>query len=664
MDAPDRFVVLATRLHQRWEFIRRRSRSSVRRLPLGSDPTAITERRVAALYFVGVALLVLYPLLPPGYVLTLDMVFSPHANYTEFALRDKGPLYYGRLPFTLVLDALSLLVADWVLQKVILVALVAGSGLAMYVSVPARSPAAKLFAGTLFALNPFVYVRLLAGHWYFMLGYAALPLAVCAVYAALAPDNRTPNSRATSARWGAVGWSTVVAVFDPHAAVLLALALGPVVALRFVEAVDRRALATRLGWLGVVVTGLNAYWLLPALVSLADRSTELTVISSLDLVAFGARGTVDGNLPLSVAMLYGFWRGGDLLPIDVLPRWLVFAAFCLLLFLAVYGLSSHRDDPLAVGLAVAAMLAFLFALGVRSGVTAPVFGPLYEHVPVLRGMRDTQKFVGLLALSYAYLGGLGLDAILHEIRGEDTRQQGRLERRRSLGPSDRRTGTVDQRIVAVDRRTVAALVVVLVALSTPFAYSATAVGGFSGQLEPVAYPDEWDAVNDYLGDDSSSRVLFLPWHQYLDLSWTDRRVANPADIYFEKPVIRGQNIGFVGIESQAAAPAHRAVEAVLDDGAERTDVGAQLAPIGIEYVILATEADYRQYDYLDEQSDLTRVTENELLVVYRNDAFDEAPPATSWPPVTRPVPWTALLVGSVISILTALAGIGVRFRRG
>ena len=630
----------------------RRYEASILRRDGGSRSGVLTEGRLAACYFVSLALLVLYPLLAPGYVLTLDMVFSPNANYTAFAFRDKGPLYYGRLPFTLLLDALSLVVADWVLQKAILLSIIAGGGYAMYRTVPVRSPAAKLFAGTLFALNPFVYVRLLAGHWYFMLGYAALPLAIGAVYAHLTADR--PGARS---RWRAIGWTTVVAIFDPHAAVLLAIAFVPIVSLSYLSVADRRSFTTRLFRLGALVVAVNAYWLVPALATLLDRSTKLSAISSLDLVAFGARGTVDGNVPLSVAMLYGFWRGGDRLPIDVLPRWVVFACFGFLLFLVIYGWASRLNDPLASGLALAAVLSFLLAIGVRAGTTGPYFRLLFEHVPVLRGMRDTQKFVGLIALSYAYLGGIGLDALLREIRSERTPHLGR-------SADGWRTGQLrGGRGWPVHRRTVVALVLVLLALSTPFAYTVTALGGLGGQVEPVTYPEEWHEANDYLGDDPSSRVLFLPWHQYLDFTWTDRRVANPSDVFFEKPVIRGQNIEIAGIESQSTTPAHLAVEEVLADSAERTDFGARIAPIGVEYVILAKEVDHHRYGYLEDQDDLSLVLENERLLVYRNDAFDSKTSPHAFPSASKPTPHFAILVGSVISLFVVLGGVVDSFQR-
>lgn len=597
---------------------------------------AVRRSALPVAYFLTLALVVLPPLLSPGYVLSLDMVFGPNADYVDYLFRTKGPMYYGRLPLLVLLDALSMAVADWVIQKLLLLALVTACGVGMYRAVPATSVTARLFAGTVYAVNPFVYVRLLAGHWYFLFGYALLPVAVVGIYAYL-----DPNRERSASLSRAVLPATAVAVFDPHAAVLLAIAAACVSVCLVRPAADRaRETCERCVSLGIALAGLNAFWLLPALWALSTGGTHLAVIGAPDLTAFGTAGTVRGNVPLSVAMLYGFWRGGYRVPWDVVPLSAVVGAYTLLLVAATHGWYRRRDDPRVNGLLLAAVVGFVLGLGVEFAPTAPLFRALYEEVSLVRGMRDTQKFVALLALGYAYLGGLGVDDVISRVDAE--------------GASPTWDGRPGRRSFVVSRRTLGGVVLCVAVLSLPLAYTFPMVGGFSGQLTSTEYPDEWGEANRYLaGDADEYRVLFLPWHQYMDFSWTDRTVANPSDLYFERPVVRGRNVEVGGIESQATDPTHVAVADLLRED-EPTDVGGRLSALGIKYVVLTKEVDYRRYEFLHEQSDLRVVVENDGLVVFRNEAMTGQSGPGEWPADAPSVPRDALGVGAAVSLLSTL----------
>lgn len=598
-----------------------------------------SETLIAAAYFLGLAVLVFYPSLGPGYLLSLDMVVVPEMNFLSFGLDGKDPLYYGRLPVLAAFDALGLVIPAWAIQQLALIAIVAGGGFAMYTVLHGRSPVASLFAGTVYAINPFVYARLLAGHWFFLLGYAALPLAVMATASFL----RSGSGKGWVRLRRAARWTTVVALFDPHAFLLLGV-LAWLLALMTTlgkSVSSKRTVARRFGTYGVVAVGINAFWLLPAVHALFTGTSLLSSVTSVDLAAFSARGTVGGNVPLSVATLYGFWRGGAIQPVDLLGLPVAIVLYAVVLFFAVYGWHEHREEAVVRAISIAALIGFVMAMGLSHPVAAPVTRWLFEHVLPLRGMRDTQKFAALLALAYAYLGGLGLDSLAEEFL--ETCRSGRLDwfRGRYVGP---------------DRRATLAVVFVLIVLLVPMAYSVTMFGGLWGQLEPTDYPAEWEQADDYLdGDSSDYRVLFLPWHQYMDFSFTDRTVATPADLYFDERVVRGRNIELAGIESQATDPTRVKIRSLLAAGGESTDLGSELSTLGVKYVMLGKEVDYERYDYLQDDAAFDVVLENDRLILYENKAFSNPNPG-AWPRVGPLVPWTSLAVGTGVSVL-ALVGL-------
>ncbi|WP_338727340.1 alpha-(1-_3)-arabinofuranosyltransferase family protein [Haladaptatus sp. DJG-WS-42] len=591
--------------------------------------SVVSHDILAVGYFLLLSLLVFYPLLDSGYILTLDMIFAPTADYLQFGLTTKGPLYYGRLPFLAVLDAAALVAPDWLIQKVILVCLPVWCGWSMVRACRGQPRVAALFAGTLYAFNPYVYVRLLAGHWYFLLGYAFVPLAIVSFAQYL--DEGQPRSLV-----GAVWWTTLVSVFDPHATVLVAVAGGCLFVTHAASEWRRHAeiLASirRFATFSAGAFLVNAYWLLPALAAGVTGGTRLTAISGADLTVFSAGGTIAGNVPLSVSMLYGFWRGGYLTAFELLPSWLVFGLFCGLLYLAVRGAVTASDEPLVAGVALCGVGAFVLSLGVSTSFSDPLFRTLADVLPLFRGMRDSQKFVGLLCFAYAFLGGRGVSQLVSE----------------GGGRSHDETDVSHRRWTLPSRRSVLRVVCICLVLATPLAYAAPMFGGFSGQVETTTYPESWHTTNDYLvGASDGSRTLFLPWHQYMDFSWTDRRIANPAPLFFETPVIASENLEVGDVRSRATDPTHEEVAAILEHPDD--DLGERLAAVGVEYVILAHEVDYRRYDVLTDHEDFSVAVASPGLTLYKNNAYapGEAPRAGPL------IPLWPLLVGSVVSVVTA-----------
>jgi len=590
------------------------------------------------IYYFLLTLAIFWPLLRPGYILTLDTVWVANRNYLAEHVLSNG--IGGQTPYLAFLQLLEIFLPAWATQKIVLFLVILVSGISAHVSVPSRSAYGKYFAGTLYAVNPFIYTRFLAGHLYVILAYAFVPLAVRSFYDFLHDQSK----------WKAVLlWTTIVGIFTPHILFTLLLIQACIFLFFIVYAKSERLIIIKNTIrLGLFFAVLNSFWILPVFFSVFNGSSVLSYISTPDLSAFTGRGTISGNILISLAMMYGFWRGGYVYPFHLAPKWIFILLFAVILFFAVHGFLSSRKKSLKMGLALSAIISLVLASGITYPYFAPVFEYLFEHFFIFKGMRDSQKFVGVLVLAYSFLGGIGVDELVTDLKkneklkallkgSKDSKMpkssyfNNYIRRRFTLIHADSTLNQLQSTLISILKRTglwglalkdkqkILSIVMVGAIVAVPISYSFTMFNGFHGQIEPKDYPAEWYEVKEFLKNDTDDfDILFFPWHQYITFKWSDRRIANPANIFFEKPVISGQNaeVGDVGIQS--SNPTQRYMEYLLEHKSEVGNFGELVAPLNARYIILAKDVDYQQYGFLYDQDDLKLVIENEEIVVFMN----------------------------------------------
>ena len=148
-------------------------------------------------------------------------------------------------------------------------------------------------------------------------------------------------------------------------------------------------------------------------------------------------------------------------------------------------------------------------------------------------------------------------------------------------------------------------------------------------FQPSNYPDSWFEVNELLNEDADDFiVLFLPWHQYLAFNFTHPKViGNPADTFFDRKVIAGDNIEMGKIYTQSVRPESAYVENELVFAENpMKDLGNKLNHLNTKYVILATGGTYKNYKFLDKSEELEIVYYSEDLVLYLNKVWQKSNP--------------------------------------
>lgn len=543
----------------------------------------VQRQRVWLLYSV-LALVVLAPLLHPGYILTLDMVFTPHLRMPTSSSND--------YIFRVFLHALNAVLASDVIQKLLLFMVLLLSGVGMHRLVRYLSGAdsseqqsiGAYIGGILYVVNPFIYDRFMAGQYQVLLGYALLPWFVQLLLRFLA----VPGS-ATMLRLAAC--AVVVSIVSIHSiglmVVLGMVALGVVLWQRRGNK-EWRAKLWKFSLLALVILAVaSSYWLVPIALGKGSVATQIAGIGAADQSAFATVG--DGVLGKigNIVRLQGFWAiVYDMydLPQALVPVWgLITLMVWMLIVAGGVSMWRSRHRAMVVILVLSALIASVLALGVLSGWPA-------AHIPLLAGYREPQKFVALIALAYAVFAAFGAVATLAYVRA----QGGRLF--------------------------YVGAIILLVVL--PFVWTPTMLRGFNGQLRPVQYPADWFAANALLKrDDGNYQTLFLPWHLYMRFGFTDRITANPATAFFDKPVIVSDDPEFRGAALSNPTTAKRALDRLLPNAEHTSDLGAQLAALHIKYIIVSHDDDYRKYAYLVHRSDMRLVAKHATLDVYRNEAY-------------------------------------------
>lgn len=536
------------------------------------------EKRVIWFEYGAVALAILLPLLLPGFILTLDMVFTPNIALPS----DITNTYPLELLFWLVHFILP---AD-IIQKIVLFVILLFSGVGMHTLLRSLNMRDKVapdlwrlalyFGGIFYMINPFTYSRFMAGQWLFLLGYAMLPFFVRSLLKFYSSPNLKTTLKLTA-------WAfAIITASVHHAAMLVIVALlVPIFAtvFRYWRKGQFRRYA---GWsaaaLGIMAL-LCSYWIVPAILGHGAIGSAVASRSSADFSAFATNGNGALGAVGEVVRLQGFWaetRQLYALPQNMVPAWgVLFLAVWILV--AVGASRAWKASRLLVAFAISCVV-----LGVVLAAT-PLIEAVSHYIPFAAGYREPDKFANLIALGYAMLGTLGVAFAAQW---------------------------------AVDKfRDVGGQVVTIICLLLPLAITPAMLWGFGGQLSPKQYPAGWYQMDEKLRSaPGQKRVLFLPWHQYMAFGFSGRIIATPAEKFFSVPVIASDDPEFGSIAPTEPNAEKAAIKKALDTPATLVSV---LRAHNINYVLLAKEDDADSYSYLSKDKGLTKAAENDTLVLYK-----------------------------------------------
>jgi hypothetical protein len=463
------------------------------------------------------ALLVVAPLLRPGYLLLRDAVSTPRSYLTDAALGLASAPRATPQDFAVALA--SHVVDGGIVVKALLVAglWLAGWGAARLVAqlLPETGAGGQFVAITLAIWNPYVGERLLQGHWSLLLGYGCLPWVATTVIRLRSAESSFWPIFFSLAFWIALAGLTPTGL-------ILAATVGLVcVAVRGHGISRWRCAATVL-----VDAALAALpWLIAALLGLssADRMWS----HAPGIAAFAARAEPALGTLGSLASMGGIWNG-DAVPASRATFFTLVSAVVLLAVVAA-GLATIRHSRAARPLLVLALASILTPAVLATGPGLAVLHAVVEAVPSLGVLRDGQKWVALAMPGYA-LAGAGAVLTL----------------RRWLRPTAATLGCC------------AALLLSLPDLAW----------GVGGKVQSVHYPGDWAAVAEAINR-APAMVAVLPADTMRRFTWSGPApVLDPLPRWLRADVLTTGDLTISGATVLGEGDRAREVQRLLLAGAD------------------------------------------------------------------------------------------------
>lgn len=547
------------------------------------------KKYVSQFIFAGLALLVMLPLLKSGYVLSLDMVFTPHIAVPE----QISPSY----PFWWLLHILNLGIPTPILEKALLFGILFMSGWGMYrLMQQLQSKRAdaetwqwgSYFAGVLYMFNPFVYDRFMAGQYMVLAGYAMLPIFAWALWRLY----KQPDMRHAVWLAAITSLTMIISIHAVGPLLLITMGMAAIMVVRHRLAKDR--LLSFGKWLAAVAVAtvvVHSFWLIPTALGKGSTATIVSGFTAADQQAFA---TNPGSLGLigNVLALQGFWGESKNLfftASDMYSWWLIPVIALWALVLAGVVIVWRRQRTVAViGLSLI-VIAALLAVGTAGTFAASFNRFLVDTVPFFAGYREPQKFVMVIVLVYAYFSATAVAAITQQFKGDQKLKE--------------------------HWQTAGAIFMLIPVLCTPLM-----PWGFHNQLRAADYPVEWYAVHDRLkvqcqGD---CKTLFLPWHLYMRYDFAGRIIASPATAFFGPYIVSSTDPELDGAAGYTQTSLQKTISGTILPQAEQgKDIAEALRAQQIQFVLLAKENDYKRYAYLDEQKGLKVELDTPTLKLYR-----------------------------------------------
>ncbi|HPN54295.1 MAG TPA: hypothetical protein PLB52_00015 [Candidatus Moranbacteria bacterium] len=526
--------------------------------------------------FFAIAVFLLYPTFQSGYIFLLDWSVRPEISLADVDWKIDSIV-------RIINYGLASIVSFGVFQRIYLFAIIFFLGLAGFrLAKNTGNVFAQYFAGIFLIFNPFIYARLVEQPG---IALGSLFFFWFLIYFLEYLAEKEKNRKI----WAAAILAGLTIASFPHSAFFVATSMVALLTFHFFRNRNWEFILKTMLIVGMGIIILNGNWLFSFASGTDGGVGGMRSFSLDDAKAFETKRSGDHSVYYTVLALQGYW-GEDqdrFVSIQENPIWMI--AFWAIFLLAMFGLAKQflNKDIFAKPLTLTAVIAYVLAIGIASPIFAPLANFLYDHFPFYIGLRESQKWAVVLVFFYAYFGSWGIKFLW-----ETKKLKGyRLE----IG---------------------------LLAILLPVIFSFSMIRGMHEHLAPHEFPSEWQAAKKYLQENpTDGKILFLPWHLYMEFDFAGKNVATPAKGFFGKNIIQGNNTETGKVYSHSLDEQTLAIEKYIahkGNPAEKidyADFSKDMEKLGIQKIMLTKTEDWQEYSWLDRMN-LKKVLENDKLIIY------------------------------------------------
>lgn len=526
-------------------------------------------RKILVFYLV-ISCLIFGPALGRGFIFLLDMPWAPMiqlSDYTKYGLQP-------HLPIIVVLRIFNTFIPGWVLQKLLLLSILVGIGVAVYLATYSLIAKLKLkltakentwvsiYAGTLALLNPFVYERLLAGQWLVLSGYGYIAFLTWLYL----------KFGATRKFWLAY---ILFPIFSVH--IWMIASCITILGLVVVQLMYKSITIPWFKFLKLVgsFAVINCFWFIPTLLGNNDL---VSAVSTADFTIFKTASDRQVGVLGNVINLYGFWQPVN----NMKDEYLLWFCYGLLLFsLTLYTLAKIRtrtveSKKIAVFGLVSLGLGVLFSAGYGSAPTSFILSWM-QHIPGAATLRDTAKVISIVAICISVLSPIGIVFLAQKYAWHLSR-------------------------------------LVAIGFITTTIMMSGMLFGLGGNLTASDYPQGWYAANDIL--EKKDTLLILPWQGYLNVNFANNRyMANPAEVFFDANILVSSSTGNLSLDNKDDQ-----VEKILNKAIDKS-VAIQILQENIQpsltHVMIIKTGNWHRYDPIVSANQAYIMFEDSSIIVLR-----------------------------------------------
>ena len=511
------------------------------------------------------------------------MVWGPNANYAKFSESSYLQDWVHKNTYAVITSILPIAF----MQKIYLTTIFFIAGASMhalakkiiYSSQEKKYLLPTAIAGIFYATNSFIITRFLMGQHVLLFAYALTPL-LCIAWLQLLQKQTVKNTLVATLL------ISIITLTSIHHLYIIPMLLG-ILSIKHKKIAKNTAIAIPLITYTVIIFLTILHYLV--------ISKTPTILNAQEFLAYAPNALYTNSIWIDTILLTANWKTNlnYFLPHELISGYsILWITWIIIMSIGIKNQKKEGQHPQLINnLLLIFITATILAIGISSSITRPIT-QIIQQIPYSAIMRDTGKWMSLIAISESIFLACGIHAIIRVINTQNK-------------PSARKTLPIFY----------------LAILCITFYFISPAVRGITGQIKTSSYPASWYNLNNALPKNSTA--IFFPWHQYLSLSFTNNNVvANPAPSFFTNiKVISGDNAERNTQHQEQASQTSQKIQLLLEEKSQNNKTKALKELINsqnISYIVLNTDnPNSKNYNWLFQQSYLTHIINNSELSVWQ-----------------------------------------------